>query len=145
MCPMQQGPFPEPRLGLFWFVPDRNGRATFLSLSRPWSEVPEIGGFKTLDEGHVDVWPRLQVRHAFLRGAPYERFPRGRVNWRASDGAWLLLLDPKLRATAFVSAIADEWRLPSGSLLILTDPHYRSRGGPGLLDDGQAMPMGYGP
>jgi hypothetical protein len=88
--------------------------------------VPEVGGFKTLDEGHVDVWPSLQKQHPFLRRYEYEAFSRGRVNWRADDDAWLLLLDPKLRSEPFTSYIMEEWRLLRDRLSIMTDPHYRS-------------------
>jgi hypothetical protein len=45
----------EARIGLFWFIAEDRKASRFASISRPFSEVSEIGGFKTLDEGHVDV------------------------------------------------------------------------------------------
>lgn len=116
----------EPRIGLFWFVSEVQQHARFLPCSRPWSEVAEIGGFKTLEEGHVDVWPFFQRQHPFLRVYEYEAFPRGRVNWSADDDQWLLLLDPKLKVTKFTNYIVKCWNLPLDRLTVMTDPHYRS-------------------
>jgi hypothetical protein len=126
----------SPRLGLFWFVSDGPSYSRFLSLSRPWSEVKEIGGFKTLDEGHVDIWPLLLNQSPSLRRYEYEAFPRGRVNWRADDDAWLLLLDPKLNSEPFTSHIIKAWRLPLDRLTIMTDSHYRSSERVGLPRSG---------
>lgn len=114
-----------PRLGLFWFATVAGG-CRFLEFSRPWKEVPEIGGFKTLDEGHVDVWRSFQKQYPPLRSFEYEAFPRGRVNWRGDDEMWLLLLDPKLNSALFISHVVDKWHLPRDRLIIMTDPHYRS-------------------
>jgi hypothetical protein len=79
-----------------------------------------------VDEGHVDIWPSLQRQYSFLGRYEYEAFPRGRVNWRAEDDAWLLLLDPKLKSKPFTSLIIARWGLPQAQLTILTDSHYRS-------------------
>lgn len=117
---------PAPRIGIFWFVAETPESSRFLSFSRPWHEVHEIAGFKTLDEGHVDVWPSFQRQHGFLRVYEYEAFPRGRVNWSADGDRWLLLLDPKLKGQSFTSLIVKEWNLPIDRLTIMTDPHYRS-------------------
>jgi hypothetical protein len=117
---------PAPRIGIFWFVAETLESSRFLSFSRPWTEVREIAGFKTLDEGHVDVWPLFQRQYPFLRVYEYEAFPRGRVNWSADGDQWLLLLDPKLEGRSFISHIVKEWNLPIDRLTIMTDPHYRS-------------------
>jgi hypothetical protein len=116
----------SPQLGLFWFVRTARSRCSFVCLARAFADVEEIGGFKTLDEGHVDVWRSIQKREPSLRSYEYEHFPRGRVNWRAYDDRWLLLLDPCLTAPSFVSFITERWSLPTGKLTISTDPHYRS-------------------
>src|ERR1700760_2530123 len=108
----------SPSLGLFWFVTASRNGCSFANLARSFVQVPEIGGFKTLDEGHVDIWPLIQRREAALRPFEYDDFPRGRVNWRASDDRWLLLLDPKLRAGPFVSYVAESWRLPTENRLL---------------------------
>jgi len=95
-------------------------------LSRPVSAVPEIGGFKTLDEGHVDVWPRITRRWPNLLGLPYEHFPRGRVNWRAEDDRFLLLMDRMIMTEEFISLVVSRWKLPRPRVIILADPHYKS-------------------
>jgi hypothetical protein len=38
-------------------------------------QVPEIGGFKTIDEGHMDIWPLIQRREAALRPFEYDDVP----------------------------------------------------------------------
>lgn len=119
-------PSDMPRLGLFWFVRDRTGEAQFISLSRPWDEVAMEGGFRTLNEGHYQVWRDITRNHAHLRGYEYEEFPRGRVNWVEEGDRWLLLVDPVLMHPAFCSAVIDEFRLPREKLTLLTDSHYRS-------------------
>jgi hypothetical protein len=119
-------PSDEPRLGLFWFIAQDGNPSRFASLSRPLSEVSEVAGFKTLDEGHVDVWPTLQRLDQTLLPFEYEHFPRGRVNWRKEDDRWLLLLDPKLNRAPFIVHIVIAWKIPRNRLLVLTDAHYRS-------------------
>lgn len=116
----------EPRLGLFWFIAKDRNPSRFASLSRPFSEVFEIGGFKTLDEGHVDVWPTLQRVDQTLMPYEYEYFPRGRVNWRKDDDRWILVLDPKLNHSPFITHIVIAWTIPPNRLLVLSDAHYRS-------------------
>ena len=88
-------PSNEPRLGLFWFIAKDRSPSRFASLSRPFSGVSEVAGFKTLDEGHVDIWPTVQRLDQILMDYDYDYFPRGRVNWRKEDDRWLLVLDPK--------------------------------------------------
>lgn len=112
-----------PRIGLFWVTPDTAGVWGVRDTSRPALEVPEIGGFRTLDDGHVDVWPR------FGRGLSpdYDTYPRGRVNWRLEDDRFLLLLDPVLLRDDWVAHLLVRFALPNDRTLILTDTHYRSR------------------
>ena len=114
---------PCPRIGLFWVTPDTAGVWDVRDTSRPALEVPEIGGFRTLDGGHVDVWPR------FGRGLSpdYDTYPRGRVNWRLEDDRFLLLLDPVLLRDGWVTRLLVRFALPNDRTLILTDTHYRSR------------------
>jgi hypothetical protein len=119
-------PSNEPRLGLFWFLAKDHGPSRFASISRPFSAVSEVAGFKTLDEGHVDVWPTVQRFDQTLLDYDYDYFPRGRVNWRKQDVRWLLVLDPKLKRNPFISHIVLAWKIPQNRLLVLTDAHYRS-------------------
>lgn len=46
-------------------------------------EFSKVAGFKTLDEGHVDVWPTVQRLDHTLVDYEYDYFPRGRANWRS--------------------------------------------------------------
>jgi hypothetical protein len=119
-------PSDEPRLGLFWFIAKDRNPSRFASISRPFSRVAEVAGFKTLDEGHVDVWPTLQRLDRSLADYDYDYFPRGRVNWRKADDRWLLVLDPKLNRGSFIAYIVLAWKIPRTRLIVLTDAHYRS-------------------
>ena len=119
-------PSNEPRLGLFWFIAQDRKPSRFTSCSRPFSQVSEVAGFKTLDEGHVDIWPAVQHLDQTLVEYDYDYFPRGRVNWRKEDDRWLLLLDPKLNRAPFISHVVTVWKIPPDRLLVLTDAHYRS-------------------
>ena len=116
----------EPRLGLFWFIAQDREPSRFASISRPFSRVAEVAGFKTLDEGHVDVWPTVQRLDRTVLDYDYDYFPRGRVNWRKQDDTWLLVLDPQLNRAPFITQIVRAWKIPRNRLLVLTDAHYRS-------------------
>jgi hypothetical protein len=116
----------EPRLGLFWFIAQDRKPSRFTSCSRPLSQVSEVAGFKTLDEGHVDIWPTIQRLDPTLLNYDYDYFPRGRMNWRKEDDRWLLVLDRKLSRAPFVTHIVNAWKIPPDRLLILHDAHYRS-------------------
>jgi hypothetical protein len=91
-------------------------------------EFSKVAGFKTLDEGHVDVWPTIQRLDHTLVDYEYDYFPRGRANWRKEDDRWLLVLDPKLNRSPFIAHIVRAWKIPRNRLLVLTDAHYRSLG-----------------
>lgn len=125
-------PLSEPHLGIFWFAgPLASGRdevasPQLIASSTPASKVPLIGGFKTTDPGHVDIWPSLQRKHGFLRGYPYEFFPRGRVNYLADTDRYLVLLDPELLRPPFVQLVEERFFLPP-SRDVMTDSHYRTR------------------
>jgi len=123
----------EPRLGIFWFAGPlgpgempRVEQPQLLAVTTPASAVPLIGGFKTTDLGHIDVWPSLQRQHAFLRGRPYEFFPRGRVNYLADSDTYLVLLDPEVARSDFLELIDARFGLPT-SRRVMTDSHYRTR------------------
>lgn len=122
---MTNEPHP-PLLGLFWFAKTPSGSTLFICKAKPFSEVQEIGGFRTLEEGHVDVWEAVRRDVPALRHHEYEDFPRGRVNWRAEDDRFLLLLDLKLDSSFFRRFVAKRWRLPPERTLVVTDSHYRS-------------------
>jgi hypothetical protein len=112
----------EPLIGLFWALPSSEGAWDVVAFALPFGEVPDIGGFRTLDDGHVDLWPTAAPEP----NAGYEDFPRGRVNWREADRRFLLLLDPLLRRRIWINRIVCRFRLPAAETLVMTDSHYRS-------------------
>ena len=113
---------PGPHLGLFWALPSTNDGWDVIAFRRPFAEVAEIGGFRTLEDGHVDLWRRIAPDHF----ADYEDFPRGRVNWREADGKFLLLLDQTLRRREWIRRVVDRLGLPPAETLVMIDAHYRS-------------------
>lgn len=115
-----------PRLGILWFVQSDDGTSRFVELSEKAEDVPLIGGFRTLDIGHVDHWKDVAKVDPSLRGVPYEAYPRGRANYRESDDTWLLLLDRKLLRQEFVDIVVEAWSLPRDRLKVTDDPHYKS-------------------
>ena len=114
------------RLGVFWALPISGRAWDIVSVSCPFHEVPAIGGFRTLEAGHVDLWPRIRQKTGPEVTGEYEDFPRGRVNWREEDQRFLLLLDPMLHRPGWVARVRAMFALPAASTLIMTDTHYRS-------------------
>lgn len=128
----------KPHIGIFWTVPaTREGSAALLiAASRPFDKTREVCGFRTLEEGHIDIWPRVTAELMHLQGTPYEAYPRGRVNWRAEDAHFLLILDRALFGEPFASAALARFGLPGSATLFMADPHYRSaRGVTRILSD----------
>ncbi len=121
-----------PRIGLFWVAPDPAGLWMIYDVALPASQVQEVGGFRTHDVGHAQAWARL--RGSLSRD--YSDYPRGRVNWRAEDERFLLLLDPVLIQGGWCDCIARRFCLPKGQLLVMTDSHYRSRHRPPVVKRG---------
>lgn len=80
--------------------------------------------------------PTIQRFDPILVDYEYDYFPRGRVNWRKEDDRWLLVLDPKLNRSPFITHIVLAWNLPRSRLLVLTDAHYRSLARVGLPQQG---------
>ena len=112
----------SPSLGFFWVVPVGHGVWHVLSVRHAFEDIPDIGGFRTVEEGHVDAWPRLGGH----LDPDYDSFPRGRVNWRREDDRFLLLLDPVLVRRGWTSRLMEHFGLERGSTIVMTDPHYRS-------------------
>lgn len=117
---------PPPRLGFFWFVPDAEG-TRLVAYSLPFDEVPEIGGFRTVELGHYEHWPALGRRDRLMRTASYEDYPRGRINYVVEDGRFLLLADRKLMCPHYIDRLMTAFALPRHRVTVATDPHYRSR------------------
>jgi len=118
---------PGPRLGLFWALPVLGAAWDIEAVMQQFAEVPDIGGFRTLEAGHVEVWPVVRRRCDPVPPGQYEDYPRGRVNWREEDRRFLLLLDASLLRPLWTGKLIKVFDLPIEDTLIMTDPHYRSR------------------
>ena len=116
-----------PRLGLFWALPLSGDFWDIVAVSCPFAEVPQIGGFRTLEAGHVALWSRIRRETGPEVVGEYEDYPRGRVNWREEDQRFLLLLDPTLRRPSWVARVMACFNLPVANTLVMTDPHYRAK------------------
>ncbi|PZO40742.1 MAG: hypothetical protein DCE92_01990 [Alphaproteobacteria bacterium] len=113
------------RIGLFWGLPKWT-ELELVSFSRPEHEVPEIGGFKTLPEGHIDLWPLVKKKRPLLIGTDYERYPRGRVNQVMSTGRFIVLADRQLLTDAVIKFILRRFSLEQSNSDFCTDAHYRT-------------------
>ena len=111
----------NPRIGLFWFL--GVDLDELIGLSYAVADIPDIGGFRTIEEGHYDTWRALCRSRKSLSAYGYEFFPRGRVNWSEADG-FILLADTMIVASGRHSDVISSWFLP-GSTKVMTDSHYR--------------------
>lgn len=112
-------------IGLF-FTPFLNDRFEILARSSPFDDVPTQAGFKTHPDGHVDLWREFGKKRSELRAFPYEYFPRGRVNWREEDGAFLFIADKIVFEKGLHTEIGMLWGLSSHNVQYMLDPHYTS-------------------
>ncbi len=126
---------PPQKIGIFWFVPTSESHQ-LICLAHEASRVRTIGGFKTIDEGHVDTWAKVQKVNRALEPFGYEHFPRGRVNWREDDGAFLLLADPAIFDRNLHSVIVDRWNLQRETVHLIRDSHYRTNQLPSFFSRG---------
>jgi hypothetical protein len=109
-----------PKVGCFFVV---NGKPWVEGF--PWTENLTVGGFRTYAVGHPEYWQRLQGLGVAPKDMPYERFPRGRVNYEDASDSFTLLADSCIvRKKTLVSAIMNELHLPRGTR-VLTDDGYR--------------------
>ncbi|MCJ9691384.1 hypothetical protein MOV76_07020 [Rhizobium sp. PRIMUS64] len=125
-----------PRLGIFWFVESR-GNLRLVSLAHDVGKVASIGGFKTIEEGHVDAWSKVAAADRSIARFDYEYFPRGRVNWREEDNAFLLLADAHIFALNLQAVIIDRWHL-GDNVMLLKDPHHKTNRLPTVFRKGNA-------
>lgn len=93
-----------------------------------------------LDDGHVDIWPTIQRLDQILMDYDYDYFPRSRVNWRKEDDRSLLVFDPKLNRSPFITCISLAWKIPRNRLLVLTDAMLMEGSSLGRLADNEEFP-----
>lgn len=117
-----------PSIGFFWVLPTEMQEREFALASyiEPMADVPAVGGYRTTDCGHVDLWSAVCQVLPHLAGYEYEDFPRGRVNWRESDDRFLLLMDSRLFKPAVERSLLARYTLPADKTLIMPDSHYVS-------------------
>jgi hypothetical protein len=114
-----------PRLAVFWGYAPQGRDLQLLGYSVPAEEVPLVAGFRTIEQGHVDLWRQVRSGVPQLRRAEYDEVARGRVNWREEDKAFLVLLDRRLMPRSFVTRLIDQLCLADQNVLVMSDSHYR--------------------
>ena len=108
-----------PQVGLF-FLP----RGQLFVDGLPWTEVPNVAGFRTYSVGHPEYWRRLKECGAAPKYLRYEACPRGRVNYDEASGRFTLFADRCIiMDKRLVSAIMNEFNLPMGTRS-RADDHY---------------------
>ena len=109
-----------PQVGLFFLA---KGKLCVNGL--PWTEVPNVAGFRTYSVGHAEYWRRLKECGATPKYMRYKACPRGRVNYDDASGRFTLFADRCIiMDKRLVSAIMNEFNLPMGTRS-LADDHYR--------------------
>lgn len=124
----------DARIGLFWFVGVKHDE--MIGFSQPIVDVPLLGGFRTVEEGHDAVWRSLSRSRPDLAPFGYEYFPRGRVNWSEADG-FILLADKAILAAGRHAHVISGWHLPTDTI-VMTDPHYRRHSLTTLFKEGNS-------
>ncbi|MBR2266745.1 hypothetical protein [Sphingobium sp.] len=129
---------PRPGVGIFWFVPDGEGRSRILFDGTPLKQADEYGDMLTYDGGHSDFWDGLATYGAAsLRAAgwpttpatdDYDTYPRGRIVYDRRQAAFIIYADRQLHDPAFRAAIEAAFDLQGQATRMATDLHYaRSR------------------
>lgn len=125
----------EPRVGIFWSVPDAPGDTRLLTDTETLSSAEPYGDFLTHPRGHHEVWTgwrRLGTGWLKARGWPfavltheYEDFPRGRVEFHVPTGAFWIYVDARLQRPADIARIKAALGLVGETCLVKSDSHYR--------------------
>ena len=109
-----------PQVGLF-FLP----RGQLFVDGLPWTEVPNVAGFRTYSVGHPEYWRRLKECGAAPKYLRYEACPRGRVNYDEASGRFTLFADRCIiMDKRLVSAIMNEFNLPMGTRSLADDQYH---------------------
>jgi hypothetical protein len=109
-----------PQVGVFFLV---MGKLFVNGL--PWTEVPNVAGFRTYSIDHPEYWRRLKEGGAVPGDMPHEECPRGRVSYDEASRTFTLFADRcVILNSGLVSAIMNKFNLPMGTWG-RADDHYR--------------------
>lgn len=72
-------------VGLFFYV---NGEFLFHSCSL--EDAEEYGNFLIYPQSHMEIWDENYI---WEYGVDFDYFPRGRINYRKTDGTFLVYCD----------------------------------------------------
>lgn len=135
MRPDLTPPAQEPRVGVFWFVPDGN-TSVLISGSVPLSRAEPYGDCLTYPRGHYELWEewrRMLASDLIGNGLPvsiigheYEEFPRGRVVYQRPAKRFVIYADRKLFDAAIIARIVEQFALAHEIREVRSDDHYRT-------------------
>ena len=126
----------EPKVGIFWSIPDRMNNRALVMDSTPLVEAEPYGRFLTHPRGHYEVWERWKrtgpagLAAAGLPAAimwnKYEYFPRGRVVFHQENERFTIYADRRLQNARFIHRLVAAFALPAALVDVQSDEHYRT-------------------
>ena len=125
---------PDPHLGPFWFVRDRNGSVRLLAHATPLAAAEPYGDRLTASAGHYQVWlawrrgrpqPPVPALASVIATDEYEEWPRGRIVFDIPTSRFVIDADRSLLTAPYLAAITAHFQLPP-PVDAHPDPHYRS-------------------
>ena len=125
----------EPRLGIFWFIRDRQAVLHFLAHTVPLAEAESYGDRLTCLTGHYEMWsawrrgrPKLPAPALapVLAADDYEEWPRGRIVFDRPTARFVLYADRQLLTGTYSARIMAHFNLTAARTDTSTDPHYMS-------------------
>lgn len=123
-------------VGLFWFVPDTDGKARLLPCLVHINDAVDYGDHLIAEIGHAEFWQDLNAEGAAglenmgLPTAPaffeYEDYPRGRVSFHRPTRRFLILADRKLHTPRYIDEIVRTFGIDPDRNDVVADEHYVS-------------------
>jgi hypothetical protein len=114
------------KVGLFWFVATSKLSSRLASLRWPFDVDAHELGLQSPPYDHQSAWTEVQRLDRTLAGYTFDHFPRGRLEYYPPARRWLVTVDEKLKAYAFVDHVVRHWELPRGHLTVKVDESYSS-------------------
>jgi hypothetical protein len=124
-----------PSVGIFWGIHDRSANHLVLINDNVALEAAErYGDFLTYPHGHFELWEFVRTRDetelrrlglpAWLSGAEYEAFPRGRVVCEATTYEFTIYADRRLQTRHTLNVILQAFALAHQTWCLRSDEHY---------------------